>query len=131
MGATTETTTPDFTNSKAGVCAETFTLEVFDTATSSWYTASVGNPDFVTSIGVSGNFDTYLDGIDAPSVALRPETSFTVRITVFLADSVQGISKTTIQDLVTISIVDECKDDQLSYTTSTLNQGYLVGSGTF
>ena len=131
MGATAVTTTPDFTNSKAGICAETFTLEVFDTTTSSWYTASISTPAFVTSIGVSGNFDTYLDGIDAPSVALRPETSFTVRITVFLADSVQGISKTTIQDLVTISIVDECKDDQLSYTTSTLNQGYLVGSGTF
>ena len=68
MGATTVTTSPNFTNNKSGDCTETITLEIYDTSTASWYTASVGTPAFVTAFtAATGAFDTYLDGVDAAS----------------------------------------------------------------
>ena len=85
------TTQPDFTNSKAGDCTESFTLEFYDTLVGAWYTASVGTPGFVSAIGTIGDFDMFLDGVDASSISYRPETSFDARITVTLPDSVMTV----------------------------------------
>ena len=109
MGATTESRTPDFTNSKTGTCTETITWEYYDSSSLSWIAATVGTPSFVTT--ASTNFDIYLDGVDAASVAIRPEQKTDIRVTVSLPDSIQTADKTTIQDSFTVTIQDECKDD--------------------
>ena len=129
MGATAVTTpsTTQVTNSKGAACTFNSALEFYDSGTTTWSAASVGTPPFVTAL--PGTFDTYLDGIDANSIAYRPSTSITGRIIYNLPDSIMTAAQTTITDTFTITIEDECLNDQLTFAAaSTANQGHIIGS---
>ena len=118
MGSGTVNKEIDFTSTIVA-CYVDFTVEYYHSSAGAWATASVGTPDFITTMfNTNGDFDIELDGVDAASVAYRPETSKDLRITAFLEDSIATAASIT--DTFTITIEDACKDDQLTFTgTST------------
>ena len=109
MGAAPVNKAIDISENMSGACTIDYTVEYYNTGGGTW-DAPTSVP-FVSWASGTDNFDIYLDGIDADSISYRPQTSFDLRITAFMPDSIQTVDKTTIQDAFTITIEDECKDD--------------------
>ena len=130
MGATTVNPAIVISDNMSGSCTISVAIEYYNTASGNWEAQSALATPFITSTSGTG-FDVYLDGVDAASQAYRPETSIDCRITATMPDSLMAADKTTIQDAFTITIQDECKNDQLTFTSgqSTSSQGFLVGAG--
>ena len=113
MGSATVNTAMGSITNSIPACQIIYSLQYYDTSSNSWLTASAGSPSYIASAGMpnSGDFDVSLDGVDADSISYRPETSIDYKFVANLPDSIATATLTTIEDLFTITIQDECIDD--------------------
>ena len=76
---------------------------------------SIGTPNYITDLGTSTYLDYYIeidiDGTDANSAPYRPTSSYDLRITATMPDSVNSADLTTLQDAFTVTLEDECMNN--------------------
>ena len=100
-------------------CAVQVDYELFETSTSTWSSVSVGSPNYIKDLG--SNYLNYfieidIDDSDVNSAQYRPTSSFDLRITVYMPDSIKSSDKSTVQDIFTVTLEDECLSNELSFT---------------
>ena len=80
-------------------CAINYYYEIYDPQTATWSTLDT-TPNYVSDLGTSTYLDYFIeidvDGTDANSASYRPSSSFDLRITASMPDSIQSADKTTV-----------------------------------